>query len=120
MIDFEVAYDKLASLKSADEIANLMKDYNIKAVPGDSMACAITQWLHDQTGLDIMTGAYVVKAIKFVNIKSPSGLNDGFVSYEPVQDKVRSTTVAMQLFIQRFDKGYYPDLIGLKHRSFND
>ena len=119
MIDFNVAYDKLASLESADDIANLMRDYNIKATPGDSMACAITEWMHGQTGLDIMTGAYVVKAIKFVNIKSPSGLN-GFVSYEAVQDTVRSTTAAMQNFIDKFDKGDYPDLIGLKHRSFND
>ena len=117
MIDFNVAYDKLASLESADDIANLMRGYNIKAIPMDSMACAITEWMHGQTGLDIMTGAYVVKAIKYVRRTSP--INDeGIMTYEAVQDTVRSTTAAMQLFIQKFDKGDYPDLISQKYKEF--
>lgn len=98
MIDFQVAYDKLAGLETSEDIADLFKGYGVQAVKGRSDMCAISAWLMDQTGLDIMTnygGVYII------NVDGNTIVN--------VIDK-RENTPAMRKFVGEFDLGYYPDL----------
>lgn len=97
MIDFDVAYDKLAGLESAYDIADLFKDYGVKAVKGRSDMCAISVWIADQTGLEIMTN---LSAVFVLNIE------DGYANI--VQR--RENTNAMSKFVCEFDLGLHPDL----------
>ena len=102
MIDFVVAYDKLANLQEAEEIANLFRGYNVKAIPGESHACAISVWMKDQTNLDIVTNREIVRAVTF---------EDDYICYKTVSGMSRALTYAMRQFIWKFDQGLYPELI---------
>lgn len=108
MIDFDVAFDKLAGLETADEIADLFRQYGIKARRHKSRACAITRWMEDITGLDIATTEASVAIVRV-----PIGSTKESLDYSPVES--RPTTDAMAMFIENFDMGDYPDLVeGLK------
>ena len=103
MIDFDVAYDKLASLETADEIADLFRDYGIKAVPQEARACAITVWMEGMTGLHISTG---VKSMKIVIPEAGDPLD-----YKSIASTLRQHSPAMEHFVAKFDSREYPDLI---------
>lgn len=98
MIDFDVAYDKLSSLETADEIANLFRSYGIKAQPKSSTNCAISQWMYQQTGIPVAT-----------NQDNITGFSNGFL-YR-MAELERISTPAMKSFITRFDMRVYPDLV---------
>lgn len=49
MIDFQVAFDKLAQFQTADEIADFLNVEEIKAIPGDANSCAISAWMKRTT-----------------------------------------------------------------------
>lgn len=98
MIDFQVAYDKLAGLETAEDIADLFRDYDVKGVRSDSESCAITVWMTEQTGLFIRTNNISVRAV------DESG-------YRISQDRYQKLTKAMESFIHKFDFGFYPDLV---------
>lgn len=97
MIDFTVAYDKLAQFNKANDIAKFLKDEGVKAIACEPDACAITVWMRDQTGLNIRTNYAVVRAVQDDNVTViVRGSNTG----------------AMFDFIKKFDFGLYPDLVG--------
>lgn len=104
MIDFQVAFDKLASLETADDLAELFRDHGVKARPADSRSCAITVWLEDQTGLNVATNTSYVRVVTAI----------GHYEYEDDRDIApRQLSPAMAEFVRRFDAFMYPDL--MKH-----
>lgn len=106
MIDFQVAFDKLASLESADEIADFFRYEGIKAVPANSRACAITVWMEKQTGLNIATNSVVTRPVDVV-----LG-NDGCPDYKEILGApYQHLTPTMAEFVFRFDCDHYPDLV---------
>ena len=107
MIDFEVAYDKLAGLETADEIADLMRDYGIKAEPCESRKCAISVWMEGQTGLSVSTNLAYTRAI-IVNRLDDDGM-EYYIDHPGIEEK--DHTEAMAKFIENFDTYKYPDLI---------
>ena len=112
MIDFLVAYDKLASLESADEIANLMLDYGVKAVPSDSQSCAVSVWMTEQTGLAVATNCSVVREVAMLTAEEVEWDYTG-LGYKDIPDtpNFKAHTPAMREFIDKFDTRKYPNLI---------
>lgn len=96
-VEFDVAYDKLSSLETAREIADLFRGYGVKGTLRNAEKCAISQWMHGQTGLNTITNAAGVMAVddNFARLPGKFGLN----------------TKAMRCFICSFDAGQYPDLV---------
>lgn len=98
MIDFQVAFDKLAQFETADELAEFFQYEGIKAVQGDSNNCAISVWMKRTIENDhVFTN-------KFAITEYPENINDG------ASNKAR-TTQPMFDFIMYFDHGLYQELI---------
>lgn len=95
MIDFTVAYDKLAQFETADDIAEYMESCGIKATRGQMRSCAVSQWMKEQTGTIIRTG---VSSITTYDV------NDSYVDSFMVNSVVAD-------FIRNFDYGDYPQLV---------
>lgn len=109
MIDFDVAFDKLASFESAQEIADFLKGYQVKGYRFQAGRCPISRWMSHQTGLIVRTGNARVRAVHY----DP----DTLVVYGTVETVLKNTiavkenTDAMRAFILSFDGAAYPDLI---------
>lgn len=97
MVDFDVAYDKLASLKTADEIANLLSGYGVKGFRADAQNCPISKWMASQTGEEVITSPYYMRILDKI-------------SEGTVKGSERPLTSAMQHFVMRFDGQEYPEL----------
>lgn len=91
MIDFHVAFDKLASMESADEIAGYFRYEGIKGIPKQHDSCAIAVWMSQQTGGKISVSD-IVRELK-------------------VPSNQAITTKPMLAFIRKFDSLDYPELI---------
>lgn len=96
MIDFQVAFDKLAQFETPGEIAKYLESCGIRACRRDASACAISQWMRNQTGLRIRTNYAEVGVLK------------PFSSFDTTESE--SHTPAMSQFARNFDSGDYPDL----------
>lgn len=94
MIDFGVAFDKLASMNTADEIADYFRYEGITGYPTSHVSCPIANWMSQQTGGKVSVADVVVDLLA-----SPENL------------KVLETTGAMLAFIRKFDSLDYPDLL---------
>lgn len=97
MADLSVVMDKLHGFETADDLAEFFRGYGIKAKPRNSMSCAISQFVKEETGLsDVETG------MKSVTIyKNHSGeIVDCIVN-----------TIAMRDFVDSYDRGGYSDLV---------
>ena len=91
MIDFDVAYDKLAFMESADEIAEFLTCQGVKAISGNPKQCAISRWLIDQTGIPVRTNYATVR------------------TEDLTIDRKHPLTV--REFLYAFDRGDYPELL---------
>lgn len=100
-IDFDVAYDKLAGLETADEIADLFRGYGIKARPRNSSQCAISKWMAAQTGMKIVTNNHCTRAVDS--------------KYAVINGLQRNNSDPMRNFIRHFDSNGYPDLVGERY-----
>lgn len=98
MIDFGVAYDKLASLESSQEIADFFVSQNVKALPRWANQCAISQWMLNTTGKATSTTVVDICDVK------------DFVKYP--------TTDAMKNFIADYDLDRYPELVDTNHVDY--
>lgn len=97
MIDFQVAFDKLAQFETADELADFLLNEGIKAVPADANSCAISAWMKRTTeGEKIYTNTYSISEYS-----------------DSQEDAIHraSTTQPMIDFIVDFDMCRYPALI---------
>lgn len=94
MIDFQVAYDKLAQFESADDIAEYMESCGIKAKTRSPKFCAISLWMTQQTELPVIT------ADKWIRARVD---NQTVITEE--------LTNAMKRFVFLFDSYLYPELM---------
>lgn len=97
-VDIDVVMNKLQSLETADELADLFSGYGIKAFPRQPNACAIAQFVKNETGLKIRTNTICT------NYENEEGELIGEYYYH---------TDAMKDFIRKYDTGLYPDLIDI-------
>jgi hypothetical protein len=114
VLDIDVAIDKLSSLETADEIAAFLIDQGVKAMPRVGTSCAIAQWLRAsvETEFEIHVSSTSTKIVKV----EPDGVCQHFEKEVPVVRKEtiwqRNHTKTMRDFIQKFDEGGYPKLLG--------
>ena len=106
MLDFGVAYDKLAGFENSGEIADFLKNQGVKGLKGHDEQCPIANWMNAQTGDAItVTGDYISKYFDY-----PADMP--YEEYEIIMDEVtRIPTEAIMEFIARFDQGDFPELI---------
>lgn len=110
MIDVQVAYDKLASFESADDIACFFKGYGVTGIPNKADTCAISKWLQDVTESPniLVTGKGIFKDAPQVQ----SSYSDMGMAWDTNKAAWRGDlTKPMCDFINRFDHKMYPDLI---------
>lgn len=91
MLDFQVAFDKLAQFETAEQIRQYFVAEGYKGVTCSESHCPIASFLRDQTGEDISVAPVLIMRGGIVNVE----LN----------------TAAMQEFILNFDDEMYPELI---------
>lgn len=108
MIDFGVAFDKLAQFETANDLADYLKSENVKGYKGDEDRCAIAVWLTDQTGDAVsVSGDYVSRYFDFED-----DVEENMQLWELLmEDNTRTPTPAMMEFISRFDDGDFPELV---------
>lgn len=96
MADFSVVMDKLQSFETADDIAEFFRGYGIKAHPMVARACAISQFVMEETGEERVSTTHT-------NVVVFQGYDGGPITGD--------NTAAMADFITKYDKGVYEDLI---------
>ena len=106
MIDFGVAYDKLAQFETSDEIAEFLKFEGVKAKVGDTRSCAISVWMKNITGLGIRTNFSSVRAVDETQM----------IGSRNIEGLERSLTVVLRTFVSKFDNGWYPELLQEDYR----
>lgn len=98
MADLSVVMDKLHGFESSEDLAEFFRGYGIKARPKNSRACAISQFVLEETGLfNILTDSRSVTHYR--DERSTEICN-----------KIPHTD-AMAEFIGLYDTGCYPDLV---------
>lgn len=101
MADFSVVIDKLHSFETADDLADFLRGYGIKAQPKRSRSCAITKFVMEETGLEdvLTTGLHV------------SVLGRDALTLDVFIETKENNTPAMTHFVYKFDTNQYPDLV---------
>ncbi len=97
MIDFQVAFDKLASLDCANEIAAFLQEQNIKACRCEPEKCPIAVFIKESTDLD--------------NIYVDGASIDQWSYNRKGYKKLADLTTAMRAFVVSFDDGIFPELV---------
>lgn len=98
MIDFGVAFDKLAQFETPDEIADFLQEHGIKGLRSAAESCPISTWIRTQTGEFTRSNRMTVRVFD-----SPDDMS--FRDW-------RETSEGMKHFMFAFDGGCYPELIG--------
>lgn len=93
-MDFDVAYDKLASLQTVWDVADFLIDQGCKGIPCRAFKCPISQYF---------------KMNNHVVAASDKIRHYDWNKAEMVED--RPLTDSMQQFIHDFDHGKIPELI---------
>lgn len=98
MVDFSVAYDKLANFETAQEIREYFQDRGLKGITCKSMQCPIAVFFQEETGKEdvLVDPTYILR------------LGNHLGGYGPSKFDV---TTAMAEFIILFDDFNYPELI---------
>lgn len=97
MIDFQVAFDKLAQFQTANELAKFFQYEGIKAIPGSTKHCAISVWMRRTIEKELVyTNPFTVAEYKGTKL---------------VAVNMAKTTSPMLDFIVAFDRGNYPALV---------
>lgn len=102
MIDPGVAYDKLASMESADEIAEFFHDQGVQGTPCSASRCAISEWVRQSTTHDVSTGTAGI-----IVLRSNTAENTGTAVWYNTAENW-PLTEPMKDFIHKFDRGEYP------------
>ena len=103
MVDFYVAYDKLAQFKTADELADFFRHEGVKGFMHERRTCPIANWMKMQTGLEISAASDIVDLTPIVN-------GDGTLNEAATSSRAMAT-YAMVGFMQNFDNCHYPSLV---------
>lgn len=96
MADISVVADKLQGFETADDLAEFFRGYGIIAQPMNSRACAITQFVVEETG---ETNVCTTTTTCFIEDEYGE------------QTFAFLHTPAMSDFVKKFDTGVYPDLV---------
>lgn len=98
MADFGVVVDKLQSFETADDLADFFRGYGIVAQPQNARACAISKFVTEETGLDGVTTS--MSSLTVYKDEEETMISEHVIH-----------TNAMEEFVEKYDKGYYPELI---------
>jgi hypothetical protein len=101
---------KLSAMKNANEIADFFIGEQIQAIPGNALACAIAEYLSEQTGFTVRVDRDGIAVMHPQGDVKMSTVESGFV-YDTQFVKVGTQTDAMKSFMRRFDACCYPELI---------
>lgn len=96
MADLNIVMEKLQGFDTADALADYFRDYGIIAQPRNARACAIAQFVRVETGVN-----GIVINTSALRIEDEDGCVTECIPH----------TVAMEDFVEKYDRGYYPDLI---------
>lgn len=91
-VDFNVMYDKLASLQTVQDICLFFEEQGVKGIRGSAARCPISSYFWSE-GHDVTT--------LFSSIYLSKGEDEYFSA---------PSTDAMTGFVVKFDKGYLPNL----------
>lgn len=94
---FDKSIKILHEFETADEIRGFLVSQEIKAIPNDALACAITKYVKS----NLPEGSRVQSRVDAVNLLGPDML--------PIESVV--CTNAMFDFMCKFDGNAYPELI---------
>lgn len=100
MIDPQVAFDKLAGFQNAYEIADFFKSEGIKGEKASHNKCPIAAWMRKTTGIySSAAGSIVVQ-------------NGNYYEGEEFAPDFRvEATTMMADFMNKFDRGDFPELV---------
>lgn len=102
-IDVSVLVDKLNVLETPNEVADFLRTQDIQGEKGRASSCVISNWIKRESG-----GAYVTTAARVKIWYSELGAR--LHSEMPLEE--HTVSLATLDFIQLFDRGDYPDLVG--------
>ena len=106
MADFRTVMDKLHSFDSADDLAEFLRGYGVKAEPSNAKACAISKFVEMET--DVPSGN-ITTTTEAVTL---SVRHVDYDDYEFNEDlDVVFHNEALIEFVRAFDRGAYPDLV---------
>lgn len=98
MIEFNVAFDKLSSFQTSDEIADYFIGEGVQGYRQEEDSCPIAKWMQQTTN----EAVYVTDTQAFIYDDDASS---------PIRLKEESPlSPAMKEFVGRFDGGDYPEL----------
>lgn len=97
MIDFSVAFDKLAQFETSDELADFFRSEGVKAFPCRANLCPISHWLKNT----------IQKQYIYSNVWGIRQYDDGSAKIIAESEP----TSAMKDFIIKFDHFEYTDLL---------
>lgn len=107
MMDFGMAFDKLAGFETAKELADFFKHEGVKGYKGAEESCPIANWMAAQTGESIsVTGDHIAR---YIPDELDDWISDNYETF--VGEYYRSPTEAMMNFIIEFDGGDFPELV---------
>lgn len=96
MVELSVVMEKLCNFETADSLAEYFHGCGILAQPRNARFCPIAQFVTMETGL-----SGVVVNANTVRVENEDG----------EQLVVHPNSDAMTDFVERYDRGHYPDLI---------
>ena len=104
MYDVQVLMDKISGFETPDEIADLLREHDVKGCREKSRQCALAQMFRKTTNATYAAFGLVGSSIS--TTEGYDDTNDDFLGELVNYDN----TDAMQIFIHHFDGGNYPDL----------
>lgn len=102
MIDFTVAYDKLASFETAEEVRSYLASEGVKGNPSTPYDCPLSTWARETTGKPAVTCGLSTQDGGTISTWT-LGENRDSISFP--------LTKAMNEFACNFDAGQYPELV---------
>lgn len=95
MLTFNEAYDAVAQFQFGKDIAQFLKEQNVKGLAGGITSCPLAVWMRDQTGLNVRVN---YATLRVLNTDTGSNSDHAFIE---------QNTPAMQEFMKKFDSGSY-------------
>lgn len=99
--------DRLAALGTADKIADLLAESNIKGYQGNGFECAIARYIKRE----VSPGPEEHIGVGGMGVREIRELGDGFC-----QETLHRNPSAVSEFIRNFDDGRYPGLVEVPTR----
>lgn len=102
---------KLTAMTSTNEIADFLVAEEIQAIPGNALACAIAEYLSEQTGFTFRVDRDGIAVMHPQGDVKRSAIDEDGMVYDTQFVKVGDHTSVMKSFMRRFDACCYPELM---------